>query len=112
MIEIGGSHGGEYDSIQVDGIVSLAGTLDVVLWDFGDGMFTPALGSTFEIVSASQGLSGTFDEAVLPPLSEGLAWSLDYDVVGGSVLLNVIPEPSSFLLLVLGVSAIVRRRST
>jgi hypothetical protein len=73
-----------FGQVQVTGTASLAGTLEVDLL----GGFMPMAGDFFQIVSAGGGLSGTFGTQILPPLSAGLNWDVQYNT--NSVVLSVI----------------------
>ncbi len=76
-IEIGGLVAETlFDVLIVDGSVALGGTLDVSLVDLGSGLFDPQLGDTFEILTASDGLSGTFETLLLPA---GYDWFVKYN---------------------------------
>ena len=55
-----------FDVLEVDGTAALAGILDVSLVDLGSGLFDPQLGDTFEILTATEGIGGTFDTLMLP----------------------------------------------
>jgi hypothetical protein len=72
--------------IQVAGDAQLAGTLAVEL---ASG-FAPSFGDEFQIVSATGGLSGDFDNVVLPTIASGLGWKLVYDSIE-AVLKVVLP---------------------
>jgi hypothetical protein len=77
-IELGGLlPGSQYDRIEVTGVASLDGALDVRWYDLGEGLFTPAAGDSFEILSAAKVLGG-FDRLTVASLPEGLGWDLDY----------------------------------
>jgi len=76
-IEIGGLVAETmFDVLVVDGPATLAGILDVSLVDLGSGLFDPQLGDTFEIFTASEGLSGTFESLMLPA---GYDWFVKYN---------------------------------
>ena len=82
-IEIGGlAAGTEYDRLNTV-TAELAGTLDVELFNG----FTPSLSDSFEILTATTGITGTFDNLLLPALAGNLAWNVLYGVsvsfVGG-----------------------------
>lgn len=78
-IEIGGmSAGVNFDTIEVDGALSLNGVLSVVLIDAGSGAYLPEGGSQFEIVSATDNISGTFDDEQLPGPRGGVSWDIAY----------------------------------
>jgi hypothetical protein len=68
----------------------LAGTLAVEL----SAGFTPMLGAEFELINASGGLLGEFDDVFLPVLPFGLSWDLTYGTT--SILLNVIEAPGDY----------------
>ena len=82
-IQLGGDSLGQYGRIEVLGDADLDGSLDITL----GGAFQPGPGDVFEVLSASLVL-GTFTEASLPVLAEGLVWDLEYqaDTVALSVL--------------------------
>ena len=79
-IEIGGLNAGsEFDQVNHilgAGAAQLGGELDVLL--IND--FSPAMGDSFEIITADGGVTGTFDTTVedLPSLDTGLAWDILY----------------------------------
>lgn len=76
-IEIGGeTRGSEYDALDVSGLATLGGALDVALIDLG-GAYTPEPGDSFELLTATGGLDGEFDDENLPA---GYAWDVDYGV--------------------------------
>jgi fibronectin-binding autotransporter adhesin len=86
QIELGGTTpGSEYDVLDINGVASLAGTLEVSLL----GGYEPAIGDTFDIITAAGGIDGTFDIESLPDLS-GLLWSVDYEP--NKVVLEAIAE--------------------
>lgn len=74
QIELGGNTPGtQYDKLTIAGDATLGGTLDVSLING----FVPAIGSTFQILSAAGGVSGTFANSTLPALP-GRSWRLNY----------------------------------
>ena len=74
QIEIAGTAAGTmFDTLHVGGETVLSGTLNVSLLSG----FSPSAGNTFQIITATGGISGRFTSAVLPALS-GLVWQLDY----------------------------------
>jgi hypothetical protein len=76
-IELGGlTPGTQFDQVIVDGGIALGGSIDVSLVDG----FTPSLGQTFEILTATDGISGTFESQILPA---GFQWSVAYGSVAG-----------------------------
>ena len=92
-----------YDLLDVDALLSLDGTLDVVLFD----AFDPELGDTFDILDWGT-LNGAFHTVNLPSLSMGLNW--DTSDLYGSGRLSVIPEPATIGLLALSSTVLLRRR--
>ena len=88
-IEIGGDIAGSgYDQINhilVHGIAELGGTLEVELID----EFVPGLGDTFDILTATGGVNGTFTGESLPDLGPLLAMDVLYDT--NIVTLSVVP---------------------
>lgn len=64
----------ELGQVEVGGMATLAGTLDVKL----AGNLTPKLGDSFRLLTATGGLTGTFATTALPALGSGLSWDLDY----------------------------------
>ncbi len=74
LIELGGTiKGSQYDALDVAGLASLGGTLDVLLIDG----FAPAPGDTFEIITAAS-VVGTFAAETLPALPGSLEWFVNY----------------------------------
>ena len=100
-MEIAGLNAGsEHDVLQVDGLASLNGTLEVAL--LGD--FAPSEGDRFELFQLG-GVSGNFDSILLPPLSGGLAW--DDDSLMSAGVLGVVPEPGTLSLSILTMISIL-----
>ncbi len=88
-IDLGGhSAGTDYDVIQVLGKVELeGGDLSVALADAGGNPFAPSQGDSFNILTATQGVTGQFAHVVLPQLAWDLDWRVDY--LPNSVTLSV-----------------------
>lgn len=113
--------GSEYDVINVGGQVTLAGEIDVSLWDWTDdgvdNPFMPQAGDIFDLLLAET-LIGEFDTLTFAALDIGLEWKLDYlideigtkDVVRLSVISDTVtpsvPEPATMLLFGLGLLVI------
>jgi hypothetical protein len=77
-IELGGlAAGTQYDQLIVNGPVTLGGALNVSLVNLGAGIFAPALGNVFSIITADS-LGGTFSTLNLPALPTGRMWYVGY----------------------------------
>jgi T5SS/PEP-CTERM-associated repeat protein len=74
----------EFGLMGISGAASIAGGIAVSL----AAGFTPTLGDTFEVLTASGGRSGTFATESLPTLGGGLA--LDVQYTANSVVLAVV----------------------
>jgi hypothetical protein len=101
-IELFGTGLGEFDRLEIDGIATLGGALDIVL----GGGFVPQIGDRFDFLDAS-GLVGGFD---YDPLDLGSGRSLDLVVTGGVASLIVVPEPATAGSIALGTLVALRRR--
>lgn len=74
-IEIGGLAGGtQFDRVTVADTASLDGSLNVSLLNG----FKPVIGSSFQILAASGGMSGSFSQLALPALAGGASWNIVY----------------------------------
>lgn len=88
-IELGGTAKGRgYDSVAVAGTAALDGGLSVSLIDG----FVPSIGNTFEILTATGGITGSFATESLP-VPIGLTWDVVYGA--SSILLTVISAPAA-----------------
>ena len=90
-IELGGTALGSFDRLEHTlgaGIAQLGGSLIVSLING----FVPALGDTFEFLTANGGVNGTFAAETLPSLAGGLGWNVNY--AANSVVLEVTAAPS------------------
>ncbi len=102
FIELGGLlRGGEYDAIDAM-TATLGGTLSVSLFDLGlgDGIFSPAVGDSFDILIAEGGIFGDFGAFDLPVLAGGaflepsiISLPNPGDVYRLTVVDNVSPVP-------------------
>jgi len=92
-VRIGGRNSADVDQLHVyDGVATLGGTLDVQLANTEAGKFQPAVGDSFEILTASEGLElSRFNppDFAHAPLEPGLDWNIRY--TDTSVVLEVIP---------------------
>lgn len=78
-IDIGGRDNSDlqnpqFDILVIEGAARLAGTLSVELIDLGNLVYSPVAGDSFTILTASDGIIGTFDAVRLPALQPGLIW--------------------------------------
>jgi hypothetical protein len=90
QVELAGAMSGQWDTIAIGGSAVLDGTLEVLLDSPGGTPFAPQLGDSFEVLTATGGVSGTFFNPMLPTLDTGLGWLVDYGP--GDVTLMVIPQ--------------------
>ncbi len=75
VMELGGTTAGsQHDQVNHNGIATLNGTLDIRLIDG----FTPSIGNSFTLMTASDGLTGQFSQVNLPPAPAGSKWDLIY----------------------------------
>lgn len=89
-IEVGGhTPGTQHDWLAIDGTATIDGALGVELIDIGSGTFSPQLGDSFDVLTATNGVSGEFATQNLPLLSSSLTWHIDYGT--NAVTLEVIP---------------------
>ncbi len=73
--------------LEIAGGAALSGTLEV---DLVSGA-APTLGDSYQVLAAAGGVTGTFTSEMLPALSTGLEWSVDYQP--NAVVLDVIADP-------------------
>jgi autotransporter-associated beta strand protein len=86
VVELGGADvATQYDALVVEGSANVGGILDV---DFLNS-FAPTSGQSFQVLTASDGISGTFSQADLPALASGLFWNVLYGT--HSVILAIAP---------------------
>lgn len=85
-----GALGQDFSPLEVAGQATLAGELKLQL----TGGLAPELGDSFQVVTATGGVSGTFGTETLPALGAGLAWDLDYEPT--SLTLSVVAGPGLF----------------
>ena len=84
-MELGGTTAGsEYDTLLVDGTLTLNGTLDVILIDG----FEPSVGDSFDILDFGS-LAGQFTGIDLPILTDELVWNLSELYSAGEI--SVVP---------------------
>ncbi len=119
IVDIGGHLAGdEHDLLQVTGSFDalLDGLLGVELIDAGSGLFLPEIGDEFTILTSVADVSGTFDaDPVSLAAGKVFQWEVLYnphDVTLKLVAIeNIVPEPSTALLLsVWSLAGVLRRR--
>jgi fibronectin-binding autotransporter adhesin len=75
QIELAGTLSGtQYDQLLITGSATLDGTLQVSLL----GGFAPVSGDSFDLLTTTSGVTGTFANQQLPTLAGGLVWNLSY----------------------------------
>jgi T5SS/PEP-CTERM-associated repeat protein len=83
-IELAGTTPGtQYDHVTVAESAAIGGELNVSLLD----NFKPVIGNSFQILTAGDGINGTFADVDLPELAGGAVWDLSYG--SGAVNLSV-----------------------
>jgi hypothetical protein len=90
-IEIAGATDGQFDVLEVLGVMNVDGMLDVSFV----GSYDPAIGATFDILNFGS-MVGQFNTVNLPQLGDGKAWDVSGLYSAGS--LSVVPEPGACLL--------------
>ena len=100
-----------YDHLEVTGTAMLDGVLEFALL----GSYAPALGTYFDVVSASEIIIGenfALDQsgAGLPAGGNDFAWSIVREGNREFLRLGVVPEPTTFALIALGIAPLLRRR--
>jgi len=86
--ELTGTLLNQYDRLVMTGVAQLDGHLNVDI----DGAFVPALGNTFNIISAPGGVIGTFDNIDVSGMPAGLTFHINY--LGTAVQLQVVAKPN------------------
>ena len=85
---------GSGDELQVGGLATLNGTLNVGL----SSGFTPSAGQSFDLINGTK--TGSFSQINLPTLDNGLQWNTSNLYSTGTI--SVTPEPSTLALLAAG----------
>ncbi len=103
-LELGGtSLGSGYDHVDVAGLLTTNGTLDIQL----SGSFVPQLDDTFDLIDFGS-LTGSFSNILLPTLATRLVFDTASLLTTGSI--SVVPEPTAGALLMLLTLALLERR--
>ncbi len=102
---IGGTNSGEFDTLDVTGLLILNGAIEITALD----TYTPSGGDVFQLFTADS-ITGIFTTVTAPVLSNGLYWDIT-DINSGTIRV-VVPAPGAAGLfgLVAIVSASRRRR--
>jgi autotransporter-associated beta strand protein len=99
--EIGGlARGTQYDALDISGQFASEGGIKVSLIN----AFMPQLGDSFHLLSWGTAGSISFSNFDLPALNGGLYWETGLLASTGQITVSAVPEPSSWLLLGLGVA--------
>jgi T5SS/PEP-CTERM-associated repeat protein len=93
-----------HDRLHVDGDVSLAGLLEIVLHD----AFIPVVGQTFQVLSWTGSRTGAFDQIAADEPGGGMYWDFAHLYTAGTITL--LPEPTSLALLTLALLPWAGRR--
>jgi autotransporter-associated beta strand protein len=109
-----GAGAGNYSRLVAGSSVALyGGTLVPTLRGIGGGatnLFTPALGQTFRIITASGGISGNFSGLTQP---QGLPSGLTFDTIFGTGTLDLAITPANYAQVgVLGIVSTPNRTRT
>ncbi len=86
--------GSQYDQLQISGLATLNGTLNVTLVNG----FVPSASETFDFFNGPT--TGSFTQINLPALSNGLSWNTSNLYTTGEI--SVVPEPSTLALFGIG----------
>lgn len=87
FVELTGTLLNEFDRLAVTGQALLDGYLNIDI----DGPFIPAMGNTFNILTASSGVFGTFNQVDVSGMPAGLTFHLNY--LANAVQLQVVSTP-------------------
>jgi hypothetical protein len=106
VMELGGTlRGSEYDAWDVDGTLSLGGTLKLA--NFGD--FFGKVGDIFSLFSATGGITGDFASIEFAPLSSGV-WREVRTTTTYGFMVAPVPLPATAWLLVSGLGFLALQR--
>lgn len=94
-LNMNGPNGNDVDWLGIDTTASLDGDLQVWRGFDGDGVYEPSGGESWEILRAAGGISGEFDnvddvDSSGTLLADRLFWHVEYDTLGGRVVLHVL----------------------
>jgi hypothetical protein len=108
LIEIADRGLDQYDQLRIAGSAALSGTLEVCILPINNTEFQPRGGDAFQLLSALQGVAGRFEHYELPPIAEGLQWTVRYQ--SHDVWLVVVPEGRAWTLLLFSTVLLSCRR--
>lgn len=111
LMELGGTTPGAcddcHDKVIFNGTVTLeGGPLQVVWWNGYQGK----AGDAFDLFDWNGGLTGTFGSIALPALTAGLIWQTGELYTDGLLSVAAVPEPASWVLMLLGAGGLLARR--
>ncbi|MBM3888657.1 MAG: PEP-CTERM sorting domain-containing protein [Verrucomicrobia bacterium] len=109
-LELGGTNAGEYDHVDITGLLKAGGWLTVTL---ADG-YRPSVSNVFHLFNAGS-ITGSFAGLNLPGvLNPPYDWDTRHllappsDPLSGTIMF--LPEPSTVALLLAGLAGLLRRR--
>ncbi len=104
LIEIGGTDGGFYDQLDVQGFFTAGGTLNLMLIDG----FAPLEGASFQIFNGAMPGYDAGSFTLATNLGGGLFW--DIDALASYGMVTVVPEPGTLGLMMGGVALLLAAR--
>ncbi len=107
LVELGGAGAGQFDELNLSGMLTAGGVFDV---DLING-FVPAVGNSFDVLDFASA-TGAFSLS-LPNLGAGKAWNtaslLTTGTISVAAAIGAVPEPASAALM-LGAALMLRTR--
>ena len=104
-IGLSGTQAGQFDTINISGSATLAGTLSLNL---ASG-FTASVGDSFNFINATGGITGSFTNAG-PIDVNGYVFDLATTSNGLGLQVAAVPEPAALALMAIGSLGLLTRR--
>jgi T5SS/PEP-CTERM-associated repeat protein len=89
QFDLTGTVAGTFDTLHISNQAMLDGALEVELGLDGGSPFVPQLGNSFDVVTATGGLTGAFTSADLPALSAGKMWHVRYSANAATLVVKL-----------------------